>query len=376
MLQDSDLTPLERALCLAAAAGRLLDSRCRRSDEDDPARGRIWGKNRQIRAQVLRQLLTGEGCLDQTFGRPLAVRLRGASVRGRLNLGGRTVRCPLELYGCYLGGRLDLAKAEASDISLRGSHLAQRLSARRLRLMGLNLTGGFRCHSRVDLRWGHIGGQLDCEGATLSNPDGEALTADRLTVDGSLSLSRAEVTGEVRLVGAHVGGQLDCEGATLSNPGGEALHADRLTVDGSLFLRRAEVTGEVRLPGAHVGFQLVCQGATLSNPGGPALNLEGALVTGEVHMRPARLDGSINLIAARVGGWYDDRRTWPTALNLEGFVYDAIDGLEVTPKQRLRWLRHHQDGYLPQPYEQLASVYRRTGNDQAARTVVSTDPEY
>jgi hypothetical protein len=103
MLQDSDLTPLERALCSAAAAGRLLDSRCRRSDEDDPAGGRAWGKDRQVRAQVLHQLLTGDGCLDQAFGQPLAVRLRGARVNGRLNLGGRTVRCPLELYGCYLG---------------------------------------------------------------------------------------------------------------------------------------------------------------------------------------------------------------------------------------------------------------------------------
>ena len=253
MLQDSDLTPLERALCSAAAAGRLLDSRCRRSDEDDPARGRAWGKNRQIRAQVLRQLLTGEGCLDQTFGQPLAVRLRGASVIGRLNLGGRTMRCPLELYGCYLGGRLDLAKAEASDISLRGSHLAQRLSARRLRLTnGLNLTGGFRCHGRVDLRYGHVGGQLDCEGATLSNPGGRALTADGLTVDGGLFLSSAEVTGEVSLLGARVGGQLDCEGATLSNPGGRALTADGLAVDGGLFLSSAEVTGEVWLLRARV----------------------------------------------------------------------------------------------------------------------------
>ena len=148
---------------------------------------------------MLRQLLTGEGCLDQTFGRPLAVRLRGVSVIGRLNLGGRTARCPLELYGCYLGGRLDLAKAEASDISLRGSHLAQRLSARRLRLTNdLNLTGGFRCHGRVDLRDGHVGGSLKCRGATLSNPGGRALTADRLTVDGSLLLGSAKVTGEVR----------------------------------------------------------------------------------------------------------------------------------------------------------------------------------
>ena len=155
----------------------------------------------------------------------------------------------------------------------------------------------------------------------------------------------------------------------MSNPGGRALNADGLTVDANLFLRSAEVTGEVALPGARVGGQLDCEGATLSNPGGPALNLEQALVTAEVLMRPAQLDGSINLTAARVGGWYDDRRTWPMALNLEGFVYDAIDAPAVTPKQRLGWLRLNQDGYLPQPYEQLASVYRRAGNDQAARSV-------
>ena len=86
-------------------------------------------------------------------------------------------------------------------------------------------------------------------------------------------------------------------------------------------------------------------------------------------MRPARLDGSIDLTAARAGGWYDDRRTWPAALTLEGFVYDTIDAPDVTPKQRLGWLRLDPDGYVPQPYEQLASVYRRAGNDQAARTV-------
>ena len=134
------------------------------------------------------------------------------------------MRCPLELYGCYLGDRLDLAKAEACDISLRGSHLAQRLSARGLRLTnGLNLTSGFRCHGRVDLRYGHVGSVLDCDGATLSNPGGQALAADRLTVDGGLYLSNAAVTGGVRLPGVRVGGQLACVGATLSNHDRRAL---------------------------------------------------------------------------------------------------------------------------------------------------------
>ena len=272
----------------------------------------------------MRQLLTGHGCLDQTFGSPLAVRLRGAQITGRLNLGGLTLRCPLELYDCFLGGRLSLAKAKAPDISLRGSYLGQRLSARGLRLdHNLNLSGGFHCHGPVMLRDARIGGQLDCEGATFTNPNGWVLGADRLTVGGHLSLRRTKVTCEVWLLGAHIGGQLRCDEATFSNPNGRVL------------------------------------------------TLEHASVAEDVFMRPASLEGwGMTLSAARVGGWYDAKPTWPVALHLEGFVYEAIDATPtVTPRERLAWLRRQEGGYAPQPYEQLAAVYRRAGSDQGARTV-------
>ena len=38
-----------------------MDLRCRRPGEDEPTRGREWSPQRQIRAQVLFQLLTGHG---------------------------------------------------------------------------------------------------------------------------------------------------------------------------------------------------------------------------------------------------------------------------------------------------------------------------
>src|SRR5512143_3194869 len=146
LLAAADLSPVERALCEASSTGHLLDLRLGRPNDDDPCHGRFWGEDRRVRAQLLRQLLTGEGDLPQVFGSPVAVRLRGASVVGRLNLGGLSLGCPLQLHDCYLGGRLDLAKAEATDVSLRGSYLPRRLSARCLRVIhGLNLTGRFRC---------------------------------------------------------------------------------------------------------------------------------------------------------------------------------------------------------------------------------------
>jgi hypothetical protein len=94
LLEPGELWPQEQQLCAKATEGGLLDLRCRRPEEDDPARGRWWGPQRRIRAQVLFQLLTGHGPkLAETV---VAVRLRGAQIVGRLNLGGWTLRCPLE----------------------------------------------------------------------------------------------------------------------------------------------------------------------------------------------------------------------------------------------------------------------------------------
>ena len=56
-------------------------------------------------------------------------------------------------------------------------------------------------------------------------------------------------------------------------------------------------------------------------------------------------------------------------LRLEGFVYQAINADDATVGDRLGWLHRHPGRFLPQPYEQLAGVYRREGNEQAARTV-------
>jgi hypothetical protein len=119
LLEAADLWPQEQQLCATAAEGVLLDLRSRRPGEDDPTRGQQWSPERRIRAQVLFHLLTGYGP-GLTDG-VVAVRLRGAQIVSRLNLGGWKLRCPLELYQCYLHCQLDLAKAEAPNISLRGS---------------------------------------------------------------------------------------------------------------------------------------------------------------------------------------------------------------------------------------------------------------
>lgn len=511
LLQPGELWPQEHQLCAMAVEGGLVDLRCRRPRQDDPVRGQGWDRSRWVRAQVLFQLLTGHG--PQLADSVVTVRLRGARIVGRLNLGCWKLRCPLELFECYLRYRLDLAKAEAANINLRGSYLRSRLSARRLRVAHpLNLSSGFRCDGALVLRDAHIGelmcseaifaragdkalcanglvvdaqmslrkvqctgeirladarinGQLDCMEATFTNPEGQALNADRLiatdmllnkvrctgevrllgthitgmlacleaiftnpqswalnadglTVEASMFLNKAQCTGEVVLSRAHITDELDCTEATFTNPDGTALTAYGLTVDAGMFLRNAECTGEVSMHGAHIGGPLHCVEAVFNNPNGKALtaegltvdagmfvrkaecigemslpsahikawldwtaatvtrgvNLQAAFVGGAVQMCPAVLAGDLNLRHARVGAWYDEMRTWPgrqqppAGLELDGFVYETIGSPDATVNDRLRWWLP-RNSFSPQPYEQLAAVYRRRGDEASARAV-------
>jgi len=79
-------------------------------------------------------------------------------------------------------------------------------------------------------------------------------------------------------------------------------------------------------------------------------------------------EGILDLTAAMTSSYHDDLASWPQRLRLDGFVYDAIDG--ASAKERLEWLRRNEQGYVPQIYEQLAAVYRRSGNDEDARRIL------
>jgi hypothetical protein len=77
-----------------------------------------------------------------------------------------------------------------------------------------------------------------------------------------------------------------------------------------------------------------------------------------------------NFAHARVGALVIEPASWPRQADLNGFVYDALyEDSPVSARQRLGWLARTPRGYTPQPYEQLAAVYRRAGRDQDARTV-------
>jgi hypothetical protein len=463
-MKVSDFTMCECKIREAAATGTLVDLRVGDRALDSPEKGTEWGPERTVRAEVIADLLIGNG---EAASVPVkGVRIQGARITGELNLEASTLRCPLALLDCSFASAINLSEATAVSVRLSGSHVPT-LDARQLRTRGdLRLDEGFGVSGGVELLGAHIGGQLSCtggqfsnpngpafsargltveldmfcgegfsasgevrllgahirgnlssRGGQFSNPNGPALTADRLTVDGSMfcrdgfaatgevSLQDAHIgsvldctggqfsnpdgvaltadgltvgdmfcrdgfsaSGEVRLQGAHIG-QLDCTGGQFSNPGRSALTADGLTVEKGMFCcERFSASGEVRLPAAHINSILDCRDGQFSNPGGLALRLRRATVSGPLRMESVVLQGILDLTGAKTSSYHDNPTSRLQKFRLDGFVYDAIEG--ATAKERLQWLRRNENGYSPQIYDQLASVYRRTGHDEDARRIL------
>jgi hypothetical protein len=192
-----------------------------------------------IRAELLRELVLGRSGerLD-----PLGVRVHGARITGTLDLTHVPAAVGIELRGCVFERQVLMVSARLPWLTLAGSHLCA----------------------------------LDCDGLQV---DGDVLLGDGFTATGQGDY------GAVRLLGAHIKGQLNLNGARLTNETGPALIGDGLHVDGDVFGGGFIATGHcelgaVRLPGAHIIGQLNFNGAELANQSGPALIGDGLHVDG------------------------------------------------------------------------------------------------
>jgi hypothetical protein len=130
--------------------------------------------------------------------------------------------------------------------------------------------------------------------------------------------------------------------------------------------------------GAHIGGELDLREASLATPKGSpdnpnrvALDLREASAR-SLYLPEKRPDGMIDLENAKVGVLYDFPDGWPAEQNLSGFTYDRFGNEGVSSSARLMWLVRHRGPFRPQVYDQLADVYRRAGDEGAARKVAIT----
>jgi len=303
----------------------------------------------------------------------------------------------VRLPGGHIGGQLACTGATLTNdtgpaLIANGLNVDQNVV-----LSGAFTAKGSGPDGAVCLLGGHIGGQLACTGATLTNKTGPALHADRLKVDQGVSLNGGFTgggpDGAVRLLGGHIGGQLACtSAATLTNDTGPALHADGLNVDQGVFLSGAFTAkgsgpdGAVRLLGGHIGGQLACTGATMTNDTGPALIANGLNVDQDVFLSGAFTakgsgpdDVVVNLSRMGIGGALAfcpkalEHATDPrAALDVDGLTYAGLPAEPPDAVGSKGWLQliRKQTRYAAQPYQYLATALGAAGNDGESRDVL------
>jgi len=315
----------EKVLRAAFPRGAWLDLRMRVPELDDCAGGQSWGLERTVRAEVITGLLLG--AFEPVPGCFPAVRIRGAKITGHLDLMGATISHALICEGCWFEQPPRFVEATTKTIRIVTSRLPA-MNCARMRTEGLlNLYGS--------------------------------------VIEGLLRLDQAHITGEIFMMATHVGSGT-----------GEAIAAKGLTVDGDMqCIDGFTAHGPINLRAARITGRLSFSKAVLDAPGSDQHDRSGLhlslLQAAELDLRAAQpIIGGVRLSNARVGTLDDDPAVWPRRIWLNGFTYDSIQGRRAPVTERLQWLRRDTLGYRPQPYEQLAAFYRRSGRDEDARQVL------
>jgi hypothetical protein len=300
--------------------------------------------------------------------------------------------CAIHLGNARIGGKLDMSSTDKS----------------RFTAAGLVLLDGAR-----------IDGDVSFAGALLDGCGAPAVSARSIVVSSNVNLRpasgyRFQAHGEVGFSAAQITGDLMCEGAQISNPDGRALHCEDLKVE-SVFLTSDdeaklpfEARGRLNFLTAIIGGSFFMTNARLA----PGPDYHGLLRTGgpvAINLRQARISNalavshvgalsgesespSLREAPAPVAGWFllngaqvssvlDSLETgWPAPgfLDLDGLVYERIRhvGSGDLAVKRIAWLRRQfpdevptAETFRPQPYEQLSRVLRQHGLTREANAI-------
>lgn len=403
------LTTAEWGLWQAFRNGSVHDLRSGDPEVDDPSGGHPWGPERAVRARVIASLLLHGP--PPLLGRVASLHLVGAYVTGRLDLAGGVVEPYLELKYCRFEREVSLREGRLPTARIVGCHIP-RLEAARLTTEGdLQLP---RCTLPEGLRLtdATIGTDLMLNEVVVGSGERvRALSADGLNVAQDLQASLLTADGEVSLRGAQVGGSLYMYGSVLrSHQGRYALNAPQLTVaraahfspahepDAPLIhgttpptgtwvlsdgadrpapapepLRHFECHGGVKLDDGTFGNLLAFERSSLRFERDQELSLR-RVQTPELRFTPRRPEqGRVVLSGATVENLVDAAESWPVGdgLWMAGFTYQHLIPRGPFPlERRLQWLATATPEFSPEPYEQLATVLRNSGEDDDARRVL------
>jgi hypothetical protein len=200
---------------------------------NDPSHSDEWGRDRQIRAELIRWLCIEESARKQID--PQGMRIHGAKIVSELYLSHAVIRFPLAFWRCALTGNAHLRDVDVPELDFSGSSIRE-LDADGAFVRGdLFLRDKFIAHGQINLVEAHIDGDFDCSGGSFLNPpvvgkSPGAIVADGTIVGGGVLFTRYSpnnsensrptlfhAEGEVRLLHAQIGMNLDCSGGVFLN---------------------------------------------------------------------------------------------------------------------------------------------------------------
>ena len=355
------------------------------------------------------------------------VRIIGAYFSNSIDLSNASIDQPLGLEQSRFESNFDLRRLTTSTIiSFEGSTFEGELAMDSVTVGGNLFMGAMvegdppmRAEFKdVSLEGAKIGGDLYMNDSTF---EGE-LAMDSVTVGGNLFMG-AMVEGDppmrtefkdVYLVGAKIGGDLYMNDSTFEGK----LDMYSVTVGGDLFMGKRTEFKDVSLEGAKIGGHLYMSDSTFdcrlnmdsvtvgdflsmglgsefkgvfmrrANIGG-VLIMTGATFEGKVIMDYAMIGSHLMIHGAtfensailslrhtNVGTLQDDEKVWPDILNLDGFTYESLVGMDGSDDAAYRgsrwfvkWLEKNEI-YSPQPYRYLASVLRAAGHNDMANEIL------
>lgn len=364
-------------------------------------------------------------CDDATLqnGGATALIANGMTVDGDIYLSNRfssdrfSAMGAVHLIGANVGGSLNcdgalLKSGQGAALKAGGIKIGRNLSLQR----------GFSAEGGVDLFGAFVGGDMECNRSSFINEKGErvAFSADRVKVNGNLSMQSNTINGVARLRGSNISGNMSfndsaylngakekegeekeslmfsrlrlggnlsmqnnfsAEGAVhlnAANIGGNffcdgkfarTLSASRITVGGNLLMQtRFSAQGDVLLSAANIGGNVDCDGCEFKR----GLNAQAAKIKDSLVWRNIKGSGTVNLSSATADVLHDGEESREKFdFVLYGFSYARFANY-ADVKSRIRWLEKQPKGesFSPQPFEQAARVLFATGYNSDARDIL------
>jgi hypothetical protein len=307
------------------------------------------------------------------------------------------------MNGAISEGIVDFRSAIISRFEAQQAHFSNKddiaLAIETAKVNGPIFLDNAKIKGQLRLASSIIGGVLQCDGAQFINEGKSALFALQTEVHGNVLLRDVTAMGEVSFGGAKIDGVLECDRSQFINKGANALFAEGLKATGGIHLHdNFKAEGAVRLLNSILDNDLYCTKGHFLNERGEALIAEHIKIKGKaffssievkglVSFASAEIDGHfkwtdvpsnsnviLDLRYAKIGTLWDDEASWPTRdhLWLNGLVYENIDSKAPRSfKSRIKWLKlQPTERFYPQPYDQLARVYNKAGQDNDAKRVL------